>query len=212
MTEMESTFLALIPALLALISGLVGGYWTGKRQTALEFQKWKRGRADDHAKEARLAVAELTRNLGAATHSMGWLAWNARHRAKYLQADDIKTYDREMHELFPSITGALAVVSALSKALFKEMEPIVRQVYHLDEEIAHAGTLYLDGSSEGISLLSSHLDTVVQLGKTLNSRVADIVHAEPLGFIGSDVSGSPNSGAAPDANRALQARSSPMSF
>jgi hypothetical protein len=209
---MESTLLAVIPALVALISGLIGGYLTGKRQAALELQKWKRGRADDHAKEARLAVAELTRNLGAATHSMGWLAWNARHRAKYLQADDIKNYDREMHELFPSITGSLAVVSALSKALFKEMEPIVKQVYHLDEQIAHAGTLYLDGASEGISLLSAHLDAVVQLGQTLNSRVADIVHAEPLGFIGGNIAGSPNPGAAPDANRALQARSSPVRF
>jgi hypothetical protein len=100
---MDSGLASVVAALIALVAGLAGGFLAGRQQSSLEYQKWQRSRADDLAKEARLAVAELTKSLGAATHTMAWLTWTARNRPKQLTKQNVLNYDEEMHRLFPAI-------------------------------------------------------------------------------------------------------------
>ena len=194
---MGTELAAVIPALVALISGLAGGYITGRRQAKLEYTKWIRSRADDHERESRLAVAELTRALGAATHSMGWLTWGAENRAKYVTRDDVQRYDQEMHQLLPAITGCLAVVSALNEHFFRQMEPLVKQVYKLDVRIALATTEFLEQPAKGISLLGEFAEEVRVLSETLNRRVADIIRGQEHVLVSADAVGPRVTGGAP---------------
>lgn len=179
---MGSVLEVVVPSLVALVSGLAGGYLTGRQGSSIELAKWKRGRLDDHARESSLAVAELTRNLGAATHSMGWLTWKAQHRSSLLSAEDVQVYDTEMHQLFPSISGALSLVAALSQPLFRKLDPIVHEVYALDEKISHAGTMVLLRDSEGSSDLGSLVVEVRVLSENLNRRVSEILQDEMTTF------------------------------
>lgn len=160
---MDSIMQAAAIALLGLISGLIGGYFSGRQQSRQEREK-----------EARLAVAELAKNLGAASHSMGWLTWKAIHRPTRLKPCDIEIYDQEVHALLPLISGSLAVVSALSGSLYLRLDPFVKRLYKLDEEIAKAGTCYLDDPAEGLKLLSAHHGSVSAFSAELNRKVAEV--------------------------------------
>jgi len=173
--RIDSGIASLVAALIALLSGLIGGYFAGKRTSALEYQKWWRGRTDDLAKEARLAAAELTRNLGAATHAMAWLTWPARNSPQQLTAKNVENYNEEMHKIFPVISGSLAVVSALSESVYREMEPLVEQIYKLDEQIALAGTRFIENPAGGAGLLGKYHEEVSSYSQSLNGRVADIL-------------------------------------
>jgi hypothetical protein len=176
----DPLLLAIAPAVVALFSGLATGYYAGKQKSSLEYQKWVRGRSDDLAKEARLAVADLTRNLGAAIHAMSWLTWSAKYRANSLAPRDILRYDREIHLIFPAISGSLAIVSALSASLYGKMQPIVEDVFELDREIAIAGIDFAGGTDSGIDRLSDCHERVNSFYRYLNEKVADILqrHAQ----------------------------------
>src|SRR6185436_16442262 len=160
---METVVQAAVAALLGLISGLIGGYFSGRQQSRQEREK-----------EARLAVAELAKNLGAASHSMAWLTWKALHRSTRFEFGDLDTYDQEIHALLPSISGSLAVVSALSGSLYTRLDPFVQQVYKLDVDIAKAGTCYLETPAEGLKLLGELHALVAAFSSELNRRVANI--------------------------------------
>lgn len=160
---MDSVMQTVVAALLGLFSGLIGGHFSARQQSRHEREK-----------EARLAVAELAKNLGAASHSMAWLTWKALHRPTRFKAEDVEIYDKEVHELIPLVSGSLAVVSALSGSLYLKLEPFVKQLYHLDEEIAKAGTRYLETPVDGLKLLSEHHQAVSAFGSELNRRVAEV--------------------------------------
>ena len=153
-----------IAALLGLVSGLVGGYLSGRRQTKL-----------DREKEARLAVAELARHLGAANHAMGWLTWKAANRPSHFQAEDLHNYDKEIHALFPAVTGAMAVVAAMSGRYYSLLKPLTKKTFAMDVELANAGTRYLDSPGDGLKDLSALLHPVVTFNSELNSRVTEIM-------------------------------------
>jgi hypothetical protein len=167
---MDSVMQATIAALLGLMSGLIGGYFSGKQQSRHEREK-----------EARLAVAELAKNLGAASHSMAWLTWKSVHRPARLKVEDIDVYDQEVHALLPLVSGSLAVVSALSGHLYLRLEPFVNQLYKLDEEIAKAGTRYLEMPAEGLKLLSEHHQFVSEFASELNRKVAEVFQEQRRG-------------------------------
>jgi len=194
---MDSGLAAVVAALIALVAGLAGGFLAGKQQSSLEYQKWQRSRADDLAKEARLAVAELTKSLGAATHTMAWLTWMARNRPKHLTKQSILSYDEEMHKLFPGLSGSLSLVSALSEPLYRQMEPLVEKVYRLDEQIALAATECIEESEDGTELLGRYHEEVSSYTENLNREVADIFYGKGAG----ERSISPNPSAPPDGQR-----------
>jgi hypothetical protein len=194
---MDSGLATVVAALIALVAGLAGGFIAGKQQSTLEYQKWQRGRADDLAKEARLAVAELTKSLGAATHTMAWLTWTARNRPKHLTRQAIQNYDEEMHKLFPSISGSLSLVSALSEPLYRQMEPLVEKVYSLDEQIALAATECIEQPEGAADLLGRYHAEVSSYTENLNREVADILYGKGH----KERSISPNTSAPPDGQR-----------
>jgi hypothetical protein len=177
---MSESSISILLALLGIFGGIAGGYFAGRQQKSLEYEKWLRAREDDAAKETRLAVAELTRKLGEAVHSMTWLTWKAAYQPSKLAQEDISTYDREMHSLLPALAGSLAIISALSNEMYRKMSPIVNQVYALDASIA-AGATQLEetpqASAEAIG--ACHAETY-DLRRNLNENVAEILNTSMM--------------------------------
>ena len=52
-------------------------------------------------------------------------------------------YDTEQHKTLPEIGGYSATLAALDKEVYKKIQPLITDVYALDEYIGRAGLLHL---------------------------------------------------------------------
>jgi uncharacterized protein YneF (UPF0154 family) len=172
---MNEALVSILAAIIGLLGGLLGGYFAGRQQRSLEYEKWLRAREDDLAKETRLAVAELTRKLSEATHSMAWLTWKAKNQSVQLTKDDIFTYDKEMHGLFAAISGSLAVVSALNFDMYEKVDPLVRQVYAIDTRITLSASHFIEKSDLDVKEMADCFSEVHNFDRVLNQNVAGIM-------------------------------------
>ena len=129
----------------------------------------------EYKREVRLSVAKLTRLLGAATHSAAWLTWKARYRPGQMTATDIEKYDKEMHSIFPELTGALVVLAALSKSAYDKMRPLVLDTYKLDNDISETATKVLEDNADGIKELDGRYDQANGAESELPEKAADIM-------------------------------------
>jgi hypothetical protein len=153
----------IVVALLGIVSALVGGYFAGRRQAQLE-----------HHREARLAVAELTRSMSVAAHTISWFTWKAKHRAQLLTQSDAREYDDDMKTLFPALTGALAVVAAFSPAAYKRAREVADDLYSLDERVADAATAVLtqqENASAALADLHPEARRLEAASKTMAEEV-----------------------------------------
>jgi hypothetical protein len=153
-----------IVALLGIGSALGTGYLAGRKQARLEYQK-----------EARLAVAQLTRSIGVAVHTISWFTWKAKNRAALLTASDALEYDNAMKGIFPDLTGALAVLAAFSREAYEQARDVVDQVYKLDEKVASAATGLLTTDKEAAAELASLHQEVRDLESSSKTMAADIM-------------------------------------
>jgi len=170
---MGSGMVSLLVALIGAIVALVGGYLAGSRQSRLEYKKWLRAREDDLAKEARLAVAEFTRKLATAIHSIVWLAWKARFRSAEITQQDISRYDEEMHNLIPEIVGTLAVISALNKELYERMNELAVELYKLDGQMALTTPALLDSSKPQTDIEAIY-NKAYEFNRELTQKVTEV--------------------------------------
>src|SRR5262245_38210832 len=112
---MDATTASLIGASIGALTGLAGGWLSGVRQSKIEHQKWVRANRDTIEKDARLALADLTKKLAAGVHAMCWLSWKAKFEPDKLSERDLSAYDTSMQSLFPDIVGSRVILAALSK-------------------------------------------------------------------------------------------------
>ncbi len=129
----------------------------------------------EYKREIRLSVAKLTKLLGAATHSAAWLTWKARFRPSQMTAADIEEYDKEMHALFPELTGALVVLAALNKSVYDKMRPLVLDLYKLDNGISETATKVLGNDADGIKELDGRYDQANEAEGELPEKAANIM-------------------------------------
>ena len=172
---MDATIASLIGAAIGALSGLGGGYLTGRRQTQLEREKWLRSRKDEYEKTLRLAVAELTRKLAVGTHTIAWCTWKAKHAPTELTEEDLSIYNKEMKALFPDIVGSRVVVVALDKEVHTKMTPLILKLYSLDEQVAQAAMLFKDARSDCVAALAHYYEVDIELDKELLTKVTEIM-------------------------------------
>lgn len=177
---MDATIASLIGAAIGAISGLTGGYLTGRRQSQLERERWIRSRKDEHQKNLRLAVAELTRKLAVGTHEVAWVTWKAKHAPTELTEEDLSAYNKGMKTLFPDIVGSRVVVDALDKATHTRMTPLVLKLYGLDEQVALAAMLFKDTKKDGIAALADCYDTCLEIDEEILTKVTEIMRLDEV--------------------------------
>lgn len=154
----------LLIAFIGLVSGLITGFVGGRRASRLEFER-----------ETRLAIAQVARGIGTATHTMTWITWKATHQPHHLGTKDADAYDEDMHDLYPDLTGSLALVAALNREAYEKLKGVTKDVYALDGEIANATTALRDKAKKASRILASHHASAKLLVGQTNDRLAEIM-------------------------------------
>lgn len=158
----------IVAALIAALAGLAAGYIAGKQATRFEYEK-----------ETRLAVAEVAKGIGVATHSISWLTWRAKYQPEHLSIDHVDAFDVDMHRLYPELTGSLAVLAALNKRVYESVRSLVGRVYDLDDRVAQATTSVRDQVEGAASTLAEFHSQAQELDRHLRDGLGDIMDLVP---------------------------------
>jgi cell division protein FtsL len=164
--QIDTPTVTLIAAALAALVAIMNTFLTASRQTRLEREKWQRTRddemrkwellrQDEAAKSVRLAVAEVARLLASAAQAVSWLTWNGTHAPDLVTESDFDTYNKAMKTLFPQIVGAHLLLVALDKRTDETINPLVQQLYLLDEEVAKASVLFAKSPTASTAALAA---------------------------------------------------------
>jgi hypothetical protein len=86
-------------------------------------------------RNVRLAVAEVSKRLATATHSICWATWPAKYTPKSFVHAHLDKYDGEIHLLLSDIVAARVVLAALSPSVHNQLSPLIDQLYGLDVEM-----------------------------------------------------------------------------
>jgi hypothetical protein len=177
---MDATTASLIGASIGALAGLGGGWLNGWRQSKIEHQKWVRARYDTIEKDARLALADLTKKLAAGVHAICWLTWKAKYEPEKLSEADLSAYDTSMQTLFPDIVGSRVILAALSKETHDLVSPLVLQLYAFDVRVAEGAALFRRSPADGIKVLATCHDDCLQFDRVLLDEVTRIGLPEGL--------------------------------
>ncbi|HEX4966404.1 MAG TPA: hypothetical protein VF173_36690 [Thermoanaerobaculia bacterium] len=80
-----------------------------------------------------------------------------------------------MKEIFPAVTGSLAVLAALSTDAFSHTEPMVNELYDLDDRVAQAATSLLTGKKDAAASLAALRPEASELVASINKRAAQVM-------------------------------------
>ena len=155
--------------------GIVGALIGAAGALAATLIASRRERAAEYKKEVRLAVAELTRSLGTAGHSIDWLTWKAQFTDTGYSKESIGQYNAEMHKELPKILGDLAVVSALDRDVYLKVRPLVRELLTLDAAVAKETVTFDADQTASAQAVAKYLEGANEFSATLDERVADIL-------------------------------------
>lgn len=144
-------------------------------QDELELRKWPRLREDAIIQDLRTDFRELTVKTASALHSMCWLTWAAREGAEHLKQEQINSYNREMHELFPHITGRLASIAAIDREIFDCLDDVIKDLIDLDWKIGKAALRYIEGQAETARELAECHGAASELEENLPLRIVEVV-------------------------------------
>ena len=171
---MDATTSSLIGAGIGALAGLAGGWLNGWRQSKIEHEKWRRSRYDTVERDARLALADLTKKLAMGIHAIAWITWKAKHETDKLSESGLSAYDTTMKTLFPDIVGSRVSLAALNRVSHDLVSPLIEQLYAFDVRIAKAAALYRNSALEGCRALAECHDDCLQFDKVFLDEVTKI--------------------------------------
>jgi hypothetical protein len=132
MTEPEALVAAAaIGGLAALVGALVAGGTALRNET----RRRSAGRKDVERQALRTQAAEVFRHIFALQHEMEWLTWHAVNRPKDLNSRMTAAYESAVHDAYPKVLGAMAVLASMNIDLYQRVTPMVDRIYEMDGEI-----------------------------------------------------------------------------
>jgi hypothetical protein len=137
---------ALIAAGIAAVTTFVGTVITAvvairnerRRAEAAVDVETRRAEAAAHeafVQELRSRTADVFGQLLAMQHSMEWLTWHAYYDPASISRLR-ERYEREVHEIYPPLLGAMCVAAALNLNLYDDLRTLVDEVYKLEGSVA----------------------------------------------------------------------------
>jgi hypothetical protein len=149
---------ASIGGLTALIAALVAG------AVALRNESHRRSaaRKDVDRQTLRAQAAEVFRQMFVLQHEMEWLTWHAANRPKSLNSQMTRAYESSVHDSYPRILGAMAVLASMDIGLYRRLEPLMERLFEAESQIG--------GLINGLSSRRKRGSSLVQL-KQLNEPV-----------------------------------------
>ena len=155
-------------AIIGALAGLLAGYLAGRQASRLEYEK-----------ETRHAAAQVARGIGAAIHTISWLTWRAKSQPQHLSVEHVDAFDKDMHLLYPELTGSLALVAALNKDVYDRLRNIVDKVYALDVRVAESTTSVRDGAEGAAALVAAHHGEAQAMERSLKEDLKDLMNFVP---------------------------------
>jgi len=132
MTEPEALVAAAaIGGFAALVGALVAGGTALRNETRRRSAVLK----DVERQALRTQAAEVFRHIFALQHEMEWLTWHAVNRPKGLDSRMTASYESAVHDVYPKLLGAMAVLASMNIYLYQELVPMVDRIYEMDGEI-----------------------------------------------------------------------------
>ncbi len=173
LTNERLTLIAALVAAFASVFGVIYATWS---QSNLEEKKWFQARQDEANKNQRLAVADLAGKMGKAVQQMEWITWMANNEPENFSVADVKTYNKEINELFSEISASHLIIAALNKSAYDKVTPLVYELYGLDTKIALSGAKYKKSKQDGLAELQNLKGAANGYAEKLQKEMVDIIN------------------------------------
>ncbi|MBS1509890.1 MAG: hypothetical protein JST86_03565 [Bacteroidetes bacterium] len=154
--SINSQWLTLFGALGGSMIGFLGALIIAKVNKKSESQKFDKQLGEEKAKNLKIAASDLMKKTAEGFHSITWVLWIAKNTPNECSSKIIDDHDKRMNKIYAEIAGAQVVLSAYSKKIYQDTEPIVRHLYHCDGELGR--TAY------GLKTPATVSATITQLG------------------------------------------------
>jgi hypothetical protein len=132
MNQSEAVVLAAsIAGLAALVTALLAGV------VALRNESQQRSAAQKNAdrQALRAQTAEVFRQMFVLQHEMEWLTWHAANRPKSLDSHMLESYESSVHESYPKMLGAMAVLASMDVGLYNQLTPLMERLFEAEGRI-----------------------------------------------------------------------------
>lgn len=154
--SINSQWLTLFGALGGSIIGLLGALMIAKVNKKGENQKFDKQLEEERTRNMKIAASDLMKKTAEGFHSLTWVLWIAKNTQNECTTKIIEEHDKRMNKIYSEIAGAQVTLSAYSKKIYLDTEPIVRHLYHCDGELGR--TAY------GLKTPTTVSATIIQLG------------------------------------------------
>jgi hypothetical protein len=128
--------------------------------------------------ELRSRTAEVFKQAFVLQHAMEWVTWHAAYEPDALTEKLKQDYATEVHQAFPALQGAMTAAAALSMDVYREMQPILEEVYKLEFDVALAlrfvGT-EKSAHAKAVTELSALAEPAMSLHTSLPERLGEIM-------------------------------------
>jgi xanthosine utilization system XapX-like protein len=166
-----------VAALIALSGVMIGWLVTALIQRSMDKSKAATARADSLARETSASAQQLTINAATALHSMCWLTWLAEKRPGQFSQQHIDNYNEEMHKTLPKISAHLATVAALDMRLYDALNPLVEDIYALDEHLGKTAQSFSIDKHATTRDIGAKYDEIKEKERSLAKRVGNQIGA-----------------------------------
>jgi hypothetical protein len=69
-------------------------------------------------------------------HEMEWLTWHADKRPDSIGSEMVSAYESRVHDCYPRILGAMAVLAPMDLSLYHRLAPLMERIFHAESQIA----------------------------------------------------------------------------
>lgn len=176
---------ASIGGLTALVAALVAG------AVALRNESHRRSaaRKDVDRQALRAQAAEVFRQMFVLQHEMEWLTWHAANRPKSLNSQMTRTYESSVHDSYPRILGAMAVLASMDIGLYRRLEPLMERLFEAESRIGCLINGLISRRKRGNSLVqlkqlnepvrTLYLDLPPEMAEAM--QYSDLLHSDRRG-------------------------------
>jgi hypothetical protein len=113
--------------------------------------------------------------LFALQHALNWVIWFAKYAADDVNRKMVRAFDDEVHTAHPQILGALTLVASLNMTIYKEITPLVRQLYDVEHDVAVALHQLETDRETTIATLQHYLGKVLKIEEKLPLELARVM-------------------------------------
>jgi hypothetical protein len=144
-----------------LVLGLTGALIGAVAVVVAQVLNARGTRKLEDQKQFRTDVAQATRSLLKTLQAQQWLVWKADSDPESLRVADFDQYNEAANEGLRSITGDLGVLSAMWPDAYDRYNPLARDIFTFDAEIAKSIVSFRRDREAGLELMKKNAERIM---------------------------------------------------